>query len=506
MRVYLMFREGAKRSDFGINPFTGDLKSDLELEHILNSMAKGDKTILNICEYEMFNPLLSQEAIEYRHGILADALRNPSAVRRLYAIVSEADSIRRAYMSYTSLAEGFLNAVELLKAYLKLLRDLREVADRKLQDFKSRGFKDMLEMLKRELTDEYFEEVSNSLREINNVDNILVSARLGSHLQSVDYTLRRKEKGFWLRWCTATSFTANVERNPKEIDDIFNRRERAVSEAANILTWAARHLESFFNMLRNELGFYVGCLNLADEVQKIGMPICIPALLPVKSDDRSWCGLYDMSLALMTGAPVVGNELDVKGKHLYIITGANQGGKSTFLRSIGQAQLMAQCGMPVGADSFTVPIRHGVFTHFKRDEDSYMKSGRLDEELERMSKIIKNIKSGSMLLMNESFNSTNEREGSEICRQITQALIDSGVEVMSVTHMYIYATAFLEDSGVQYLCAERREDTERTFKIIPGEPMETAFGEDLYQKIFVQAGKSLEDWGNDNKEPVLKDA
>ena len=99
-------------------------------------------------------------------------------------------------MSYTSLAEGFLNAVELLKAYLKLLRDLREVADRKLQDFKSRGFKDMLEMLKRELTDEYFEEVSNSLREINNVDNILVSARLGSHLQSVDYTLRRKERGF----------------------------------------------------------------------------------------------------------------------------------------------------------------------------------------------------------------------------------------------------------------------------------------------------------------------
>ena len=77
MRVYLMFREGAKRSDFGINPFTGDLKSDLELEHILNSMAKGDKTILNICEYEMFNPLLSQEAIEYRHGILPTHFETP---------------------------------------------------------------------------------------------------------------------------------------------------------------------------------------------------------------------------------------------------------------------------------------------------------------------------------------------------------------------------------------------------------------------------------------------
>ena len=120
-----------------------------------------------------------------------------------------------------------------------------------------------------------------------------------------------------------------------------------------------------------------------------------------------------------------------------------------------------------------------------------------------MSKIIANVKRGSMVLLNESFNSTNEREGSEICRQITQALIDSNVEVMSVTHMYIYAVSFLNDSGTLYLRAQRRENAERTFKIIPGEPTETAFGEDLYQKIFVQAGKSLEDWGTAKEEQAL---
>ena len=89
MRAYLMFREGVKRSDFGINPAISDLKTDLELGHILDTMAKGDKTILNICEYEMFNPLLSPEEIEYRHEILKDALQNSKAVRRLYAIASE---------------------------------------------------------------------------------------------------------------------------------------------------------------------------------------------------------------------------------------------------------------------------------------------------------------------------------------------------------------------------------------------------------------------------------
>lgn len=184
---------------------------------------------------------------------------------------------------------------------------------------------------------------------------------------------------------------------------------------------------------------------------------------------------------------VVGNELDTADKRLYIITGANQGGKTTFLRSIGQAQLMAQCGMFVGAESFSVPIRKGVFTHFKKEEDATMKSGKLDEELSRMSKVVDHLKPGSLMLLNESFAATNEREGSEICRQITKALIDCNVEVFSVTHLYTYASTFLNHPNTQFLRAQRLENGERTFKIVPSEPMQTAFGVDLYRKIFADS-------------------
>ena len=193
-----------------------------------------------------------------------------------------------------------------------------------------------------------------------------------------------------------------------------------------------------------------------------------------------------MALVLNKKCGVTGNSLSVCDKTLYIITGANQGGKSTFLRSVGQAQLMMQCGLFAGAEAFEAPLRSGVFTHFKKEEDTKMKSGKLDEELARMDEIAAHISPFSLLLFNESFASTNEREGSEICRQVTQALVENEIEVFSVTHLYPYAVSYLEkkERWVQYLTAQRLEDGTRSFQVVPGLPLKTAYGEDLYQKIF----------------------
>ena len=131
----------------------------------------------------------------------------------------------------------------------------------------------------------------------------------------------------------------------------------------------------------------------------------------------------------------------VTGKSLVVITGANQGGKSTFLRAVGLAQLMLQAGMFVGAETFAADARDGIFTHYKREEDSAMDHGKLDEELDRMSTIAGWLLPGSLLLSNESFASTNEREGSEIARQVLAALTESGVKVVFVTHLFDSRTA-----------------------------------------------------------------
>lgn len=488
MQVHLMFCDRDFGSEVELCFGTDALIADLALNPLLAYMAQNDEIIDAACRFALFRPLKSAEEIRYRQDNLGDALRNPDVVKKLYDLTIETDKKRRSSWFWLSpfshLSGNFSSAVNLLRLYTEMLMQLRLIADQRMSDFQSEGFRNLFNLFQRELDDDYFAKVRSLLDDLVRSDAVAISATLGSYMQGVNYVLRRRtRKGFWHRWLFAPSYTV-APRDHSGEEDLDQRRGRAINVPMNALAQAAEHLEGFFAMLRRELAFYVGCLNLAERLETLGMPICIPDLRPVESEDRSWDGLFDVSLALITDSAVVGNELDALSKRLYIIAGANQGGKTTFLRSVGQAQLMAQCGMFVGADSFCAPIRKGIFSHFKKEEDAAMKSGKLDEELARLSEIVDHLEAGSLVLLNESFAATNEREGSEICRQITQALLEGGIEVFSVTHLYTYAASFREDERTQYLNAQRLESGERTFRVVPGEPQQTAFGEDLYQKMF----------------------
>jgi DNA mismatch repair ATPase MutS len=134
----------------------------------------------------------------------------------------------------------------------------------------------------------------------------------------------------------------------------------------------------------------------------------------------------------------------------------------------------------------SVNIVDGLFTHFKREEDATMKSGKFDEELSRMNQIVDLLTPHAFILFNESFAATNEREGSEIARQIVSALLEQGQRVAFVNHQFALAHGFLEkplDSAL-FLRADRLEDGRRTFKLIEGEPLSTSFGKDVYREVF----------------------
>jgi DNA mismatch repair ATPase MutS len=239
-------------------------------------------------------------------------------------------------------------------------------------------------------------------------------------------------------------------------------------------------------MLRLELAFYLGCLNLRARLDEKGEPTCFPEPLGPGQLRLAAQGIYDVCLTLHLEDRVVGNEVNADGKSLVMITGANQGGKSTLLRSLGLAHLMMQSGMFVGAQSFRANVCAGVFTHYKREEDAAMESGKLDEELSRMSEIADQITPTSILLCNESFASTNEREGSEIARQVVRAMLDKQIKVFFVTHMYELAHGFHAQQlpTALFLRAEREPDGSRTFKLVEREPLPTSYGEDTYRRVF----------------------
>jgi DNA mismatch repair ATPase MutS len=219
---------------------------------------------------------------------------------------------------------------------------------------------------------------------------------------------------------------------------------------------------------------------------KRNVPTCFPVPTSTTPHRMRCRGLRDIGLCLAGSDHVSGNTVDADLKALTVITGANGGGKSTFLRSVGAAQLMMQAGMFVTAEAFTANVRAGIFTHFTREEDATLTHGKFEEELARMSSLVDEITPDALLLCNESFASTNELEGSQIAGQVIDAMIDSGVKVLFVTHLYSLGHGLhaRRNPAHLFLRAERRPDGVRTFQVVPGEPESTSYAEDSFRHIF----------------------
>jgi DNA mismatch repair ATPase MutS len=472
------------------------LTQDLELDTLFNAMALGDKFLFEVAKKAVLSGLNNDlGTILYRQNILKDCLKNSSIVRNIYDIAVESiENEKKNYWGFFSKYPEFIlhRSIEVLQMFMDMLKKLRTIAEEHADKFESEGFTAFFAMLKKELGDEYFDIVQNHLRELKFKSGVLISAELGKGNKGINYILRKPQdkKQSWINRIFAKKpvvYTFTIaDRDESGARALSELNDRGINLVANALAQSNDHILSFFNALRTELAFYIGCLNLYEQLSQIGEPVSFP--LPVVPNERksSFKELYDVCLALTMKQKIVGNDLNADKKDLVIITGANQGGKSTFLRSIGLAQLMMQCGMFVPAESFSANICEGLFTHYKRKEDATMKSGKLDEELSRMSDIVDNITSNSMVLFNESFAATNEREGSEIARQIICALLEKRIKVFFVTHLYEFAHGFYDKKmeNVIFLRAERQSDGNRTFKIIEGKPLQTSFGKDLYNRIF----------------------
>jgi hypothetical protein len=470
------------------------LAQDLELMTLWNTMAAGDEFLFEMAKRAILSPLTDPDAIIYRQQVLTDCLGHPEIVRQLYALAVEALESERKVggLWFRSSPDSILNrSVQVLKLHVDVLKRLRQIADEQVADFRSEGFTRFFTMLREELADDYLQAVEHHLRTLEFKRGVFESAELAKGLKGRQYMVRTPREQRWTERLPfgnrsdSYSFTIppRDENGFKSLEEI---RGKGINLVANSVAQSADHVKSFFSMLRLELAFYLGCINLHDRLVAKQEPVCLPQPLAAGQLTLTAEGIYDVCLTLHLENPAVGNEVNADGKLLVMITGANQGGKSTLLRSLGLAQLMMQAGMFAGARSFRAGVVNGLFTHYKREEDAAMEGGKLDEELARMSEIAGQITRHSILLCNESFASTNEREGSEIARQVVRALLSRQIRVLFVTHMYDLAhSLYTQPPGdALFLRAGRQPDGRRTFKLAQGEPLPTSYGKDSYQRIF----------------------
>lgn len=491
MRPRLLYRDRDATVEYQPDELARDRFVDLELGALVRAMAHDDMTVESVATAMLRQPLNDLTGIAYRQAAVADALANPKTIIQLYQAPKQAlDEVKKAYGWGLFTPAGVVHhSIEVLRIHVRHLQALRELARANVVKFQSQAFTDFFAALEQDVSEEWLEEVTLLLNELTFPRGVDAVAALGAANKATGITLtqppltrppllvrlgfRRPDHTFTL-----------PDRDEAGYKALSELKDRALDPVADALGQAADHLTGFWNALRTEAAFFVGANNLHGALASFQEPVALPTFHA--SPGFTCTGLYDAALVLLSGSPVVGNTLDLNHTTVTVITGANRGGKSTFLRSLGQATILAHCGLFVPAESFSTALRTTIHTHFTREEDADRTSGRLDEELARMSAIVDAAEPDGLILLNESFASTNEREGSEIARNVIVALRDSGISVAFVTHLYEYASrAYAEKrTDTAFLRAAREDDGHRDFHVEPGTPLSTSFGADLYERVF----------------------
>lgn len=470
-----------------------DVAADLGLDVVLETMAAGDRFVADVARHVLLAPVPDPAVVAWRHAVLADFEAHPEVAVDLWSVALDAlQRERRIHTSFLSSPEVVLRrAVEVLDAELECLRRLRVVTEAHAGNVRSPGLVDLVETAAKELSEDYLVSLRAHLETLRFRRGVLVSAELGPSARGASLVVRRplepvRRFAGRLRLPWRLDHVVVVhERDEAGARALAELRGRALDDLARAAAESAAHVVGFFRALLAEVGWYLGCSNLRRRLEEIGVATCLAEL----SDDVGALearALVDVSLALRQGRAPAPNDLEARGKRLVLVTGPNQGGKSTFLRALGLAWLLGSAGAPVGAERFCTARIGGVATHFRREEDAALDRGKLDEELERMSRLADQLEPGWALLSNESFASTNEQEGSELADQVLRALVDSGVVVVAVTHFFELARRWLErqDPRAAFLVAERRSDGERTFRVRPGAPQAASFAGDVWREVF----------------------
>ncbi|MEV5650245.1 DNA mismatch repair protein [Nocardia sp. NPDC052254] len=490
MRVDLLGPAGWGRSQVTQNGHT--VADDLELSAMYDAMADGDQFIRTVVADVVPRSSTDPEVIEYRQRVVADSATHPALVRDLYAIATDAAGARRWMVGRDRSARGKLHlSLEPLSKLIGFLRLLRSTCESNSAQFTSAGFRGLADRLAATFGDEYLTEVESCLQALRFEHGFAISAVLGAG-GGIAGTVLHEPPGQPRR---RQSVFGNRKRHEVEISPTDESAKLFISRlvggsldrVADVVSDTTDAIVEFFQALRTELAFFVGCSNLFERLRNDGYALCFPTPLPRGSGASFSCrALRDPALCLSGGQPVAGNSIDGGGTLLTVVTGANSGGKSTFLRSLGAAQIMMQAGMFVVAQAYAADIRDGIFTHFRIEDDSSMTYGRLKEELVRMRELTNRITPASLVLWNEPLASTSEREAAEILAPITEALLASGVKVVVVTHLYDFASELSQRGRATdlFLRAQRRRDGSRTFQLETGPPAATSHAMDVYRHVF----------------------
>jgi len=473
-----------ERTEDSINRLTLETPEffvDLNLDQIIDAITAG-KQEYNLKPF-FYTSLNDIDAIKYRHEIMRD-LENKNLFENIKSFAHKMRAMRehlaqadKLYYKYQK-ERYFLDAVDIYCDAVNCL-----VHDLSLADLKSRGFLAFREYLTNYTNSERFAsllaETKTLFADLSSVKYCLLikdnSIRVRKYESEIDYSANVEEIFEKFKQGAVKDYRVNFPTGPdmnhveagvlalvaRLYPDIFLYLDNYCAKNSN-------YLDETIGVFDREIQFYVAYLEFVAMFKRGGLKFCYPQISNKDKEVYDYEG-FDLALAykLITDkSSIVCNDFYLKGEErIFVVSGPNQGGKTTFARAFGQLHYMASIGCLVPGREAQLFLFDRLFTHFEKEENIKNLRGKLQDDLVRFHYILNQATSSSIIIMNEIFTSTTLQDAMFLSKKVMEKIIE--LDLLCVWVTFIDELASFGEQTVSMVSTIVPENpTLRTYKII----------------------------------------
>ncbi len=521
----LLYPEGKEPS---YNNLGDEVINDLSLNYICEHLTESDYE-RNIIKRTLLRLERDPDVIRYRCDIFEDILRFPKLREGIRDLLEQLDYLKDLeHSAKDKTAEPLwqlVNRLQELYAYINCITGINQsLTD---NDIQSEGLKKLKEYVVSVFNESGFEHLREDITElvgdIGKVHSISLGVNLDKYMRPIEvgivslndepFTrpgLLRKFLDFSSKQSEihhGTSFTGMTKINTvgkvAGEDQLMSNLTRIIGEMLGSTVKSLKNKLSRYvsisgyslTKLIPEFIFYIRWAEYCTKLMDLGLPMSKPVILDAQCREIKCRDVFNLKLGVMMQQgkkmDIVGNNIEFNSEHgIFIMTGPNRGGKTTFTQAIGHLLVLAQSGIFVPASYAEISPADNIFTHFPVDENQTANLGRLGEESKRLSEIFSAATNRSLLLFNESLATTSLAEGLYIAKDVVRALRYLGARTVFNTHMHELAmnldqmNSYEGDIKVASLITGIHEG-QRSFKVFIAPPEGVSYARDIAEKYGV---------------------